>query len=276
MPRLTFERELASLRETVVRMGTLVESQIEASLDALRRRDGPAAEKVRSQDQYLNELFKQIREQIFMVIATQQPVARDLRRLMGIQYIATELERMGDYAVRIGRMTKTLVGLPDKPLRAEFGLMGDLAIGQVHDILEALIDENEAHAREVAGRDNEIDRLYHRVFDELISEMGTGKNDSDGALRAVTLLLVAHNLERIADRVTNVAEDIVFLETGQVVELGGAAARPRATPAACWSWRTTKASARCSSTTSPSPGSRCRRPATERPDCEPRARRNPI
>jgi len=168
----------------------------------------------------LNELFKQIREQIFMVIATQQPVARDLRRLMGIQYIATELERMGDYAVRIGRMTKTLVGLPDRPLRAEFGLMGDLAIGQVHDILEALIDENEAHAREVAGRDNEIDRLYHRVFDELISEIGKGQTDSDGALRAVTLLLVAHNLERIADRVTNVAEDIVFLETGQVVELG--------------------------------------------------------
>ena len=220
MPRLTFERELASLRESVVRMGTVVEAQIEASLDALRRRDGPAAEKVRSQDQYLTELFKQIREQIFMVIATQQPVARDLRRLMGIQYIATELERMGDYAVRIARMTKTLVGLPDKPLRAEFGLMGDLSIGQVHDILEALIDENEAHAREVAGRDNEIDRLYHRVFDELISEMGTGKPDADGALRAVTLLLVAHNLERIADRVTNVAEDIVFLETGQVVELG--------------------------------------------------------
>jgi phosphate transport system protein len=127
---------------------------------------------------------------------------------------------MGDYAVRIARMTKTLVGLPDKPLRAEFGLMGDLSIGQVHDILEALIDENEAHAREVAGRDNEIDRLYHRVFDELITEMGTGKPDPDGALRAVTLLLVAHNLERIADRVTNVAEDIVFLETGQVVELG--------------------------------------------------------
>ena len=156
MPRLTFEKELASLRESVVRMGTLVESQIEASLDALRRRDGPAAEKVRAQDQYLNELFKQIREQIFMVIATQQPVARDLRRLMGIQYIATELERMGDYAVRIGRMTKTLVGLPDRPLRAEFGLMGDLAIGQVHDILEALIDENEAHAREVRSEERRV------------------------------------------------------------------------------------------------------------------------
>jgi phosphate transport system protein len=220
MPRLTFEKELASLRESLVRMGTLVESQIEAALDALRRRDGGAAEKVRTQDQYLNELLKQIREQVFMVISTQQPVARDLRHLMGIQYIATELERMGDYAVRIARMTGTLVGLPDRPLRAEFGIMGELAIGQVHDILEALIEENELHAREVAGRDNEIDRLYHRVFEELVAEIGSGKTDSDGALRSVTLLLVAHNLERIADRVTNVAEDIVFLETGQVVELG--------------------------------------------------------
>jgi phosphate transport system protein len=220
LPRLTFEKELASLRESLVRMGTLVESQIEAALDALRRRDGGAAEKVRTQDHYLNELFRQIREQVFMVISTQQPVARDLRHLMGIQYIATELERMGDYAVRIARMTGTLVGLPEQPLRAEFGLMGELAIGQVHDILEALIEENEIHAREVAGRDNEIDRLYHRVFEELVSEIGNGKTDSDGALRSVTLLLVAHNLERIADRVTNVAEDIVFLETGQVVELG--------------------------------------------------------
>ena len=134
--------------------------------------------------------------------------------------IATELERMGDYAVRIARMTGTLVALPDQPLRAEFGLMGELAIGQVHDILEALIDQNEPRAREVAARDNEIDRLYHRVFEDLVKEIGNGHVDSDGALRSVTLLLVAHNLERISDRVTNVAEDIIFLESGQVVELG--------------------------------------------------------
>jgi len=220
VPRLTFEKELASLRESLVRMGTLVESQIEAALNALRGRDGAAAEKVRTQDQYLNELFRQIREQVFMVISTQQPVARDLRHLMGIQYIATELERMGDYAVRISRMTTTLVALPDHALRAEFGLMGELAIGQVHDILEALIDENEVRAREVASRDNEVDRLWHRVFEDLVHDMGNGHADSDDALRAVTLLLVAHNLERISDRVTNVAEDIVFLESGQVVELG--------------------------------------------------------
>ncbi|HEY0831868.1 MAG TPA: phosphate signaling complex protein PhoU [Candidatus Dormibacteraeota bacterium] len=220
MPRITFERELASLRESLVRMGTLVESQIEASLEALRNRDGNAAEKVRTQDQYLNELFRQMREQVFMVISTQQPVARDLRYLMGLQWISTELERMGDYAVRIARMTGTLVALPDRPLRAEFGLMGELSIGQVHDILEALIDQNEPRAREVAARDNEVDRLYHRVFEDLVKEMGNGHVDTDDALRSVTLLLVAHNLERISDRVTNVAEDIVFLQSGQVVELG--------------------------------------------------------
>src|SRR5207244_9185525 len=102
-------------------------------------------------------------------------------------------------ALPIARMTGTLVALPDHPLRAEFGLMGELAIGQVHDILEALIEENELHAREVAGRDGEVDRLYHRVFEDLVGEMGSGQTDSDGALRSVTLLLVAHNLERIAD-----------------------------------------------------------------------------
>jgi phosphate transport system protein len=220
VPRLTFEKELASLRESLVRMGTLVESQIEQALEALRNRDAGRAEQVRTQDHYLNELFRQMREQVFMVISTQQPVARDLRYLMGMQYIATELERMGDYAVRIARMTGTLVALPDRPLRAEFGLMGELAIGQVHDILEALIDQNEPKAREVAGRDNEIDRLYHRVFEDLVKEMGNGHVDTDEALRSITLLLVAHNIERIADRVTNVAEDIVFLESGQVVELG--------------------------------------------------------
>jgi phosphate transport system protein len=219
MPRLTLEKELARLRESVVRMGTLVESQIEAALDALRRRDPDAADKVRHDDQFLNELFREIREQVFMVISTQQPVARDLRDLMGVQYIASELERMGDYAVRIARLTATLCGLPDRPLRAEFGLMGELAIGQVHDILEALIHRSVEHAHEVSARDNEMDRLYHRTFEELVNEMGNG-TDPDSALRAVTLLLVAHNLERIADRVTNVAEDIVFLETGQVVELG--------------------------------------------------------
>jgi phosphate transport system protein len=217
--REQFEQELKELRESLLRMAGALESQIADAVDALRRRDRSLAEKVRREDQALNETFRQIREQSMVVIATQAPVARDLRNLMGVLYIAAEVERMGDYAVRIARMTSTLCGLPDRPLRAEFGLMGELAIEQVHDILDALIEQDEPRARDIAARDDEMDRLYHRVFDDIIGEMADG-TDSDSALRNVTLMLVAHNLERIGDRVTNVAEDIVFLETGQVVELG--------------------------------------------------------
>jgi phosphate transport system protein len=219
MPRDAFEHELAGLREALLRLATQVESQIQDALGALRTRDAEAADQVRHNDQNMNELFRQIREQCFVVIATQQPVARDLRTLMGVLYISAELERMGDYAVRIARLAGTLSGLPAEPLRAEFGIMGNLAVRQVHDILDALIEHDEARAREVAARDDEIDRLYHRVFDDMIESMTHGV-DSEGALRNVTLMLVAHNLERIGDRVTNVAEDIVFLESGQVLELG--------------------------------------------------------
>jgi phosphate transport system protein len=217
--REAFSRELELLRESLLRMAGLVESQIDDALTALRTFDRVGADRVRMNDQAINELFRQIREQVFQVIATQQPVAHDLRTLMGVQYIAIELERIGDYAVRIGRLTATLAGLPQIPLRPEFGLMGELASQQVRDILDALIEENGERAREVAAKDDEIDRLYYRVFNDLIDDMDTG-TDSEGALRAVTLIHVAHNLERISDRVTNVAEDIVFLSTGLVVELG--------------------------------------------------------
>lgn len=216
--RQAFTRELELLRESLLRMAGLVESQIDDALAALRTFDRGAADRVRMNDQAINELFRQIREQVFQVIATQQPVARDLRSLMGVQYIAVELERIGDYAVRIARRTSTLAGLPHGPLRPEFGLMGELASQQVRDILDTLIEDDAAHAREVAAKDSEIDRLYNRLFDDLIEDMGKG-TDAEDALRSVTLINIAHNLERIGDRVVNVAEDIVFLNSGEVVEL---------------------------------------------------------
>lgn len=219
MAREEFERELGLLREQLLRMGGKVESQISLSLEALQQRDPDLADQVRQDDSEINELFREIREQCFLVISRQQPVARDLRTLMGVLYIAAELERIGDYAVRIARFAGTLSSLASVPLRPEFGVLARLAVRQVHDVLDALIEMNETHAREVAAKDDEIDRLYHRLFDELVDEMADTA-DPDEALRRVTLMLVAHNLERISDRVTNVAEDVVFLETGQVVELG--------------------------------------------------------
>ncbi|HKF76805.1 MAG TPA: phosphate signaling complex protein PhoU [Candidatus Dormibacteraeota bacterium] len=215
----TFSRELEQLRESLLRMAGLVESQIDEALLALRSFDRVAANRVRMQDQSINELFRQLRERVFQVISAQRLVGRDLRTLMGVQYIAIELERIGDYAVRIGRRTSTLASLPHGPLRPEFGLMGELASQQVRDILDALIEEDPARAREVAAKDDEIDRLYHRLFDSLVEDFGQGA-DAEDALRVVTLINIAHNLERIGDRVVNVAEDIIFLDSGQVVELG--------------------------------------------------------
>jgi phosphate transport system protein len=107
MPRDEFERELAAMRQEVLLMAGQVESQIHESIGALQRRDVTAADAVREGDRELNELFREIREQCLLVIAKQQPVARDLRNLMGVLYIAAELERMGDYAVRIARMASS-------------------------------------------------------------------------------------------------------------------------------------------------------------------------
>ncbi len=219
MIRGAFERELELLRESLLRMAGLVESQIDDALNALRDLDEDLARQVRRNDLTINELQRQIREQVFVVIATQQPVARDLRTLMGVQYIAMELERIGDYAVRIARRSRILSGLPHRPLRTEFGLMGELAREQVHDILDALIEQDGDAAQQIAARDDEIDRLYHRVFDALIEEMAQDTESEADALRCVTLIQIAHNLERIGDRITNVAEDIVFLQSGTVVEL---------------------------------------------------------
>jgi phosphate transport system protein len=216
--REAFTRELEALRESLLRMAGLVESQIDDAITALRQFDRLGADRVRMNDQGINELFRSLREEIFQVIATQQPVARDLRTLMGVQYIAIELERMGDYAVRIARRTSTLAGLPHGQLRPELSLMGELASQQVRDILDALIEENTDRAREVAAKDDEIDRLYNRLFDSLVDDMGRD-HEAEDALRTVTLINVAHNLERIGDRVVNVAEDIIFVATGFVVEL---------------------------------------------------------
>lgn len=215
----TLTQEMLLLRESLLRMAGLVEAQIDDALTALRMFDRARAKAVRKNDEVINELFRLIREQVFRLIATKKPAIDALRALMGIQYIAMELERIGDYAVRITRLTKTLAGLPHGPLRPEFGLMGELAIRQVRDILDALIEADEVKAREVAAKDDEIDRLYHRLFDDLIEGM-CDDTSCEEALCVVSLIHVAHDLERISDRVTNVAEDIVFLSSGTVVELG--------------------------------------------------------
>jgi phosphate transport system protein len=220
MPRPQFELELEQVQNTASRMGALVEDAIRNAVQALLTRDRAQATAVIEGDDKINELHLQLREEVFTVIATQAPVARDLRLLLGLQYIGAELERMGDYATRIAKRSRKLTAEPppvdSEATLVELGRMGELVEKQVHDILTAFIAVDARLAEEVARRDDAIDRLYRKVFAEQLSAL---QSDPEHVMPIQHLLNVAHTLERIGDRVTNVAEDIVFLDSGQVVEL---------------------------------------------------------
>jgi phosphate transport system protein len=218
MPRTQFETELDEVRATASRMGALVEEAIRHAVTALLQRDRELATTVIEGDQKIDDLHIQLREETFTVIATQQPVARDLRLLIGLQYIGAELERMGDYAARIAKRARKLVDEPEPTpgTMVELGQMGELVVAQVHDVLDAFIRIDPDAALTVAQRDDKIDKLYRRVFAE---QMAALAEDPDHVMATQHILNVSHTLERIGDRVTNVAEDIVFLDTGRVVEL---------------------------------------------------------
>ena len=220
MPRTQFEQELEAVQDIASRMGALVEEAIRQAVQSLLDRDRDAANAVIANDDQINQLHTQLREEVFQVMATQAPVARDLRLLIGLQYIGAELERMGDYARRIAKRVRKLVSQP-QPQNSEatyvdLGRMGQLAEQQVHDILTAFIATDPEQAAAVARRDDAIDRLYRKIFAEQVSAL---QSDPDHVMPIQHLLNIAHTLERIGDRVNNVAEDIIFLDTGQVVEL---------------------------------------------------------
>jgi phosphate transport system protein len=214
--RTHFDQELASIKVGVLRMGSMVEQAIAESMRALVERDDELAQRVIAQDTQLNELHRQLREQCFMIMATQQPVARDLRLIISFQQMVLELERMGDHAVGIARGARRLNLVPQLKPYVDLPKMAALVEVQVHDILGAVIEADQEHARRIAERDDDVDSVYHGLRSELLGYMIA---DSDTVERAAILLFIAKDLERIADRVTNIAEDVVFLHTGHIVEL---------------------------------------------------------
>ena len=149
-------------------------------------------------------------------IALQQPVARDLRFLLTLDHVAYDLERMGDHAASVAKQARKLA--PHAPLKDYVHLpeMGRMVATQVRDVLAAVVEIDEQRAREVAKRDDDVDNLYHSIFDETLELMRTDPANVDPGAR---ILFAAHYLERIGDRVTNIAEDIVFLATGEVADL---------------------------------------------------------
>jgi phosphate transport system protein len=214
--RETLDREMAEVKDEVLRMGSLVASQISAAIEALIRHDAEAATATIIGDGRINEAQRHVNSLITITIATQQPVARDLRFLLSLDHVGYELERMGDHAASVAKQARKLAPLPPLKDYADLPRMGELAAELVRGVLRALVDLDVATAREVAARDDEMDRLYHRIFDEVVELM---RADSGNVERGTRILFAAHYLERIGDRVTNIAEDVVFLATGDIEDL---------------------------------------------------------
>ncbi len=214
--REALDRELRDVRDAVLRMGEAVEHAIGAAVRALAENDVALAEGVIERDLRINEMQREVSALIITSIATQQPVARDLRYLLALDHVGYELERIGDHAKSVAKHARTLGAQPQLSSHVPLPEMGALAEQLLHAILLALVNVDEIKAREVAALDDDIDAKYHETFDQLLGLM---RADAANVIRGTHLLLVAHDLERIGDRVTNIAEDVVFLAHGEIEDL---------------------------------------------------------
>ena len=214
--RATFDRSLDQVKDDVLRLGAQVEQALERAGRALVERDSDLADRVRWEDAEVNELQRQINTEITTLIATQGPVARDVRELLALYHASAELERMGDYAVNIAKLAQQLASEPETPILKQIPQMEQICREQLRAAMRALVDISEEDARGVAQRDDEIDHLYNSVYEDAIAMMTVAP---DKARQATHMLFAAHHLERLGDRVTNIGEDVVFLATGQVEDL---------------------------------------------------------
>ncbi len=213
--RKTFEAEIQQLKDDVLLLGSMVESAILNSVDALKKRDIEASHRLYEMDQQVNARRYQIEEQVMITIATQQPAARDLRLLASILEVAGELERMGDYAKGIAKVSILLGDQPLlKPL-VDIPLMAKKCADMLHRSLVAFINEDVEAARLIPVEDDEVDALYDQVYRDLMTYVMADAKSIEPANR---LLWVAHNLERVSDRVTNICERTIFIVTGQMHE----------------------------------------------------------
>jgi len=216
MTRETLDRKIQELLDDILNLGSMVEQAILDSVAALKRRDLDDAKRVYAGDQEINDKRFQIENDCMVIIATQQPMARDLRILASVLEVATELERMGDYAKGIARITNMMGNQPPiKPL-IDIPRMAELTTDMLHRALGAFVAGDIDVARSLPDEDDEVDGLYNQVYRELLTYMIADPSTID---RANYLLWVAHNLERTADRVTNICERTIFIVTGKLIEV---------------------------------------------------------
>ncbi len=214
--RKTFESEIQQLKDEILLLGSMVEQAILGSVEALKKRDLEASRSLYAADAEINAKRFAIEEQVMVAIATQQPMAHDLRLLASILEIAGELERMGDYAKGIAAVNLRMGNSPLlKPL-IDVPAMARKAAGMLHGALTAFVEEDAAAASSIPAEDDEVDALYNQVYRELMLCI---IQDPRSVERANWLLWVAHNLERVADRVTNICERTMFVITGEIKEI---------------------------------------------------------
>ena len=215
--RTVFHKKLREIQDDILAMGSMVEKAISRSIEALKKRDLTLAQQVIADDLKINEKRFNIEEKCIQLTATQQPMASDLRIIICVLNIITELERIGDYAEGIAKIVVMIGDEPPlKPL-IDLPRMAEKTEEMLGRSLDAFVNRDAEAARQITAEDDEVDNLYNQVFRELLTFMA---EDPRTITRATRLIWVAHNLERSADRVTNICERVVFVVTGKMEEIG--------------------------------------------------------
>jgi len=215
-PRESFDQELRRLQDAVLSLGSRVENALVDAVKSLKERDRESARHIIAQDRLINEKRFELEADALALIAMQQPMARDLRTIAAVLDITSELERIGDYAKGIARINLMIGGEPLIKAVVHLPAMARKASDMLHDSLDAFARGDTTMARSLPERDDEVDALYNKVYRDLIDAI---MKDGSRIDQANYLLWVAHNLERTADRVTNICERVIFTVTGEMVEM---------------------------------------------------------
>jgi phosphate transport system protein len=216
MSRFTLDQEIKLVQDEMLLLGSLAEQAILNSVDALRRRDVAAAKAITAEDKKINDKHFAIENHILIIFATQSPLARDLRLLAAMLEVITELERIGDYAKGIAKVAARLADDETPiPIR-EISTMADKATSMLHRALGAFVSEDLAAAYAIPKEDDEVDELYITIYRKIVQNMIKHPDKIDHTNQ---ILWVIHNLERTADRVTNICERIIFIVSGELIEL---------------------------------------------------------
>ena len=216
MLRKTFESEIQQVKDEILVLGSMAEQAILGSVESLKKRDIKASEEILKGDKLINKKRFEIENQLMILIATQQPMAHDLRLLASSMEIISELERMGDYAKGIANINIRMGNEPLlKPL-IDIPRMADKDVSMLHRALTAFVTDDVETAKAIPLEDDEVDALYNQIYRELMTFI---IQDPKNIERANWLLWVAHNLERVADRVTNICERTIFIATGEMAEI---------------------------------------------------------